>query len=56
VVQKIVEDKKGNIWFGTDSDNNNLEKEGNGGTWCFDGNTSKLFTTKDGLSHNSVFW
>lgn len=54
-ITAVLEDKKGNIWFGTDSDNNNSEKEGNGGTWCFDGNTYKLFTTKDGLSHNSVF-
>ncbi len=54
-ITAALEDKKGNLWLGTDSNNNNLEKEGNGGTWCFDGNTFKLSTTKDGLSHNSVF-
>ena len=51
-----LEDKNGNIWFGTDCNNNNLEKKGNGGTWCVNGNSYKLFTTKDGLSHNSVFY
>jgi ligand-binding sensor domain-containing protein len=49
----MKEDKAGNFWFGTHSDN--MKNGGDGGVWRYDGNSLKLFTTKDGLSHNCVF-
>jgi ligand-binding sensor domain-containing protein len=49
----IREDRAGNLWFGTNSDN--IRNGGDGGVWRYDGNSLKLFTTKDGLSHNCVF-
>lgn len=52
-ITAALEDKKGNLWFGTD--NNCIDGEGNGGAYCFNGNSLKVFTTKDGLAHNSVF-
>ncbi|CAH0996253.1 hypothetical protein EMA8858_02384 [Emticicia aquatica] len=43
VVARIVEDKKGNIWFGGD------------GLSRFDGKSFTHFTTKDGLINNSIW-
>ncbi|MCD6069031.1 MAG: hypothetical protein K0S33_3857 [Bacteroidetes bacterium] len=56
-IRTMLEDKAGNIWFGTNSDN--MYNGGTGGVWRYDpsatnGNSLKLFTTKDGLSHNCV--
>lgn len=45
VIQSIVEDKKGNIWFASMS---------NGGITCFDGQTFKEFNDNDGLSDNMI--
>lgn len=49
----MKEDKSGNIWFGTNSDN--MKNGGDGGVLCYDGKLIKLLTTKEGLSHNCVF-
>lgn len=49
----MLEDKKGNLWLGQTSDN--LENGGKGGLLKFDGTTLKLYTIKDGLTHNHVF-
>jgi ligand-binding sensor domain-containing protein len=43
-VFSILEDKAGNIWFGTI----------NGGLYRYDGKSFTLFTTTDGLANNSV--
>jgi ligand-binding sensor domain-containing protein len=43
----IAEDKFGNIWVGSDSEN--------GGLCRFDGKSFTHYTTKDGLTHNSVW-
>ena len=40
----MVEDKQGNLWFGTWS----------GGVNCYDGNSFIHYTTKEGLSNNWV--
>lgn len=44
---RIIRDKKGNLWFGSDSEN--------GGLCRYDGKSFQHFTTKDGLPHNSVW-
>jgi ligand-binding sensor domain-containing protein len=50
----IIQDKTGNIWFGTEAvDPSNREDEG--GVWRYDGKTFKNFSTKDGLSHYGVW-
>lgn len=50
----IIQDKTGNIWFGTEAVNpSNRETEG--GVWRYDGKTFENFSTKDGLSHNGVW-
>ncbi|HUP11340.1 MAG TPA: two-component regulator propeller domain-containing protein, partial [Niastella sp.] len=41
----MLEDKKGNMWFGTERN----------GVFCYDGKTFKNFTTSNGLVNNSVF-
>ena len=43
-VHSILEDKSGNLWFGTDA----------GGVSRYDGESFTHFTTKEGLSHNTV--
>lgn len=43
-VFSILEDSKGNFWFGTYGS----------GAYYYDGKSFKNFTTKDGLAHNSV--
>ena len=43
-IASMVEDKKGNMWFGTSS-----------GLSRFDGKTFQCFSTKDGLTNNSVW-
>ena len=40
-----LQDKAGNIWFGTSGD----------GVYCFDGKLFTHYTVKDGLSHNNVY-
>ena len=49
----MLEDKTGNMWIGTNSDN--MWDGGIGGAWRYDGQSLKLFTIKDGLSHNCIF-
>lgn len=53
-ITAAMEDNNGNLWFGTDCYGNNNEEENKCGAWCIDENSFKLFSTKDGLSHNSV--
>ena len=43
-VQGMLEDRHGNLWFGTMG----------GGVSMFNGETFKHFTQKEGLSHNTV--
>ncbi|MEO8761879.1 MAG: two-component regulator propeller domain-containing protein [Bacteroidia bacterium] len=54
VITVIIEDKAGNIWFGTEH-GDITKREISGGLWKYDGKTFKNFTTKDGLSHIAVF-
>ena len=51
-MKSIMEDKKGNIWFGTVGTNDDGYK-GNG-AFCFDGSSLKHFTTMNGLPENSI--
>ena len=44
-VRSILEDKKGNLWFGTDG----------GGVSMYDGESFMHFTEKEGLSNNTVW-
>jgi ligand-binding sensor domain-containing protein len=50
----IIQDKKGNIWFGTEAADP-LERESEGGVWRYDGKTFSNFSKKDGLSHNGAW-
>jgi ligand-binding sensor domain-containing protein len=43
MVARMIEDKKGNLWFGGD------------GLSRYDGKTFTRFTTKDGLLNNSIW-
>jgi ligand-binding sensor domain-containing protein len=43
-ITRIIEDKKGNLWFG-----------GRDGIWRYDGKSYTHFTTKDGLINNDVW-
>jgi ligand-binding sensor domain-containing protein len=56
-IYAMTEDRSGNLWFATYG--NSFENAGSGGLWCYDPSAGadplKLFTTKDGLSHNCVF-
>lgn len=59
-ITAMMEDKSGNLWVGLSSDH--MKNGGKGGVWRYDpaadqkgNNPLKLFTTKDGLSHNCVF-
>jgi ligand-binding sensor domain-containing protein len=54
VISSMVQDKKGNIWFGTEADDAST-REINGGLWCYNGSTLKNFTSKDGLDDVRVF-
>lgn len=57
----MKEDQKGNVWFGIQSDD--MINGTKGGVWRYDPSASpetgknslRLFTKKDGLSHNCVF-
>ncbi|UZO81331.1 hypothetical protein NBT05_02380 [Aquimarina sp. ERC-38] len=50
----IIQDKTGNIWFGTEAINPSQRKT-EGGVWVYNGKNFKNFSKKDGLSHNAVF-
>ena len=60
-VTSILEDKAGNLWFGTELGSGDLNE--NGGLWRYDPSTTlrtggksfTRFTRKDGLCHNGVF-
>ena len=52
LISAIFEDKKGNVWFGTDEKTEN-NFQGNG-LFRYDGNTLTHFTSKDGLSTNAI--
>jgi ligand-binding sensor domain-containing protein len=54
VIYSMIQDKAGNIWFGTEADETS-KRETNGGIWCYDGTTLKNFKIKDGLDNNSIF-
>ncbi len=45
----MLEDSRGNLWFGT-----HTFPRGGEGVFQYNGETFKLFTTEDGLIHNSV--
>jgi len=49
----MLEDKNENLWLGHGG--NNIMNDGDGGLWFFNGKTTSLITTQDGLSHNHVF-
>lgn len=53
-IDAILEDKAGNLWFGTEKGSGQLGEDG--GLWRFDGKSFTTFTTKDGLVHNGVFF
>jgi len=66
-IYSMAEDKSGKIWFGTEHGSGD-KTDTLGGVWCYDPSAArrsdslragsksfKNFTTKDGLSHNSVF-
>lgn len=53
-IYSMTEDKAGIIWFATEHGSGDKENP-LGGVWRYDGQSFKNFTTKDGLSHNSVF-
>jgi ligand-binding sensor domain-containing protein len=46
-ITTIIEDRKGNLWLGSDSEN--------GGLCRYDGKTFAHFTTKEGLINNSIW-
>ena len=48
VVLSIIQDKTGDLWFGTPGD---PKRETEGGVWRYDGETFRNFSTEDGLSH-----
>jgi ligand-binding sensor domain-containing protein len=48
----IYQDKKGNLWFGSDTGKEGTE---GGGLCRYDGKSFTRFTTKDGLSHMNVW-
>jgi ligand-binding sensor domain-containing protein len=50
----IIQDKSGNLWFGTEAGDPS-KRETEGGVWRYDGKTFKNFLKKDGLNHNSIW-
>ncbi|MBK7602572.1 MAG: hypothetical protein IPI15_03125 [Saprospiraceae bacterium] len=52
LLQAILVDSKGNIWYGSDYTNDNDITKG--GLWKYDGKSFTEFTKKDGLSNTSV--
>lgn len=50
----IIQDKTGNIWFGTEAGDPS-KRETEGGVWRYDGRIFENFSTKDGLNHNGVW-
>jgi streptogramin lyase len=53
-VSPLLQDKSGNIWFGSIHRNMSL-RETLGGLWKYDGKTFKNFTEKDGLGNNNIW-
>jgi len=51
-VISVLEDKAGNLWFGTEVGSQDVSEDG--GLWRYDGKSFTHFTTKDGLINNSV--
>lgn len=49
----LLEDKKGNIWFGGEEHSNGYE--GSGGVWRYDGKIFENFTPKDGMGNYGVW-
>jgi hypothetical protein len=54
IAYSIVQDKIGNIWFGTEAIDVS-KRETEGGLWVYNGTCFKNFLIKDGLSHNAVW-
>lgn len=52
LLNTILVDSKGNIWYGSDYTNNDITS---GDLWKFDGKTFVEFTKKDGLSNTAVY-
>ena len=50
----IIQDKTGNIWFGTEAIDAS-KRETEGGLWVYDGRSFKNFLKKDGLTNNAVW-
>lgn len=53
LLNTILVDSKGNIWYGSDYTNDN--NVSTGGLWRFDGKTFVEFTKKDGLGNSSIY-
>ena len=53
LMMSYVEDRSGNIWFG--SDYGNELNDTVGGVWRYDGKTYTKYSIKDGLTNNAVF-
>lgn len=53
-VLSIIQDKSGNIWFGTEAGDNS-KRETDGGVWVYNGVSFKNISTKDGLSQMCVW-
>jgi len=53
LLNTILVDSKGNIWYGSDYTNNSDPSKG--GLWKFDGKSFVEFTKKDGLTNTSVY-
>lgn len=53
-VPSIIQDKTGDLWFGTEAGDES-KRETEGGVWVFNGTSFKNFSKKDGLSHNAVW-
>lgn len=53
LLNTILVDRKGNIWYGSDYTNDNDVRKG--GFWKFDGKSFVEFTKKDGLENTSIY-
>ena len=53
LINTVLADSKGNIWYGSDYTNDNDVTTG--GLWKFDGKTFIEFSKQDGLSNSSIF-